>query len=81
VNYSANINDYVDSNPKKMGGKVCLKGTRFPVAQLIAELEDMTAGEIAIDFDLEPEIVFGFLNALSLELDEVPLNINNCKVG
>lgn len=41
------------SDPAVMGGKPCVAGTRFPVARLLAELEDRSLREVCDDFELD----------------------------
>ena len=41
-------------NPDILGGKLCLAGTRFPVARLFAELaEGYTVSKVADEYDLD----------------------------
>ena len=47
----------IDAVPGKMGGRPCLRGTRMPVAQLVASLFDCSGKEYADDFDIEPKLV------------------------
>jgi uncharacterized protein (DUF433 family) len=59
----------VDIDPHIRGGAPVLKGTRFTVAQTLAELADKLAvEELASEFDLDPTIIRDMLRALSLLL-------------
>ena len=61
------LDAYVDAYPDKMGGVPCLRGTRFPVAQLIAELvaSGDALGYLIDDFDLPRSVVCGFMQSLA----------------
>ncbi len=48
--------DRIFINPKKLGGKPCIKGTRIPVAMVLELLEDgLTFNEIIQDY--YPQII------------------------
>jgi uncharacterized protein (DUF433 family) len=59
----------VEVDPERRGGVPVLRGTRFPVAQVLAELaETEGAEEVAENFDLEARAIRDLLNAFSLLL-------------
>lgn len=65
------LRNCVEVNANKRGGVPVLKGTRFTVAQLFAEIaEGRSAGEIAEDFDLELEMIKEVLHGFSIHLDQ-----------
>lgn len=48
-----------------------VKGTRFPVARVFAELTDCTDyKEVAEDYDLDPEIVKGVIAEIAIMFDQ-----------
>jgi len=58
---------YVETRPKKLGGTPVLKGTRFSLSQLFAELADSDAvKDIAVDFDLDADQLQSCLHAFAL---------------
>jgi len=62
----------VDIDPKKCGGRACVKGTRFTVSQLVAELgDDQTLDEVASSFDLKREACLKALEWAGWCLDEL----------
>lgn len=64
------LKDCVEVNPQKRGGAPVLKGTRFSVAQLLAEIaEGRGVAEIAADFDLDLELIKKLLEGLALSFD------------
>jgi uncharacterized protein (DUF433 family) len=64
------IRDCVEVNPNKRGGVPVLKGTRFTVAQLFAELgEGRSLGEIAEDFELDPTMMKKLMESFAIQLD------------
>ncbi len=58
----------VEIDRDRMGGMPVLQGTRFPVAQLIAEVAEM-ADDLSEDFDLDLELVTDFLDELANQFD------------
>ncbi|MGA2700718.1 MAG: DUF433 domain-containing protein [Isosphaeraceae bacterium] len=59
-----------ETNPKKCGGVPVLRGTRFTLAQVLAELADgRDVRGIADDFDLQIELLKDFLQGLAIYLD------------
>jgi len=65
--------DYVMTDPEIMSGVPVLKGTRFPIAQILAELaNDYSISEIAEDFNLDENKITGFLNNLAEEFNKNP---------
>ena len=64
------LRECTETNPKKCGGVPVLRGTRFTLAQVLAELADgRDVREIADDFDLQIELLKGFLQGLAICLD------------
>jgi uncharacterized protein (DUF433 family) len=64
------LREYVEIDVLKRGGVPVLKGTRFTVAQLLAELaEGRSTSEIAEDFELEGEVIKNVLENLAILLD------------
>lgn len=60
----------VEVNPNKRGGIPVLRGTRFTVAQILAEISDgRSVHDLCKAFDLDEELVVHFLQALSIYLD------------
>ena len=63
------LHDVVQINPRRAGGVPVLAGTRFTVAQTLAELAESTGvSEVADNYDLNPETIREMLNGLSLIL-------------
>jgi len=60
--------EFVEVDPDRASGRPVLRGTRFPVAQLLAELADggFSLGEIATDYELDYQEAQRFLEALSI---------------
>lgn len=55
-----------------MGGTPVIKGTRFPVSQVLAELsEGYTVYDIADHFDYDPELVISVLKELADNISEL----------
>lgn len=68
------IEDSLEANRKKCSGVLILKGTRFPLSQLFAELADgKSIKSIARSFDLDREQMSNFLHAIAVRLD-VPVS-------
>jgi uncharacterized protein (DUF433 family) len=65
------LDDCVEVHPGKRGSVPVLAGTRFTLAQLLAELAegDRSVDQIAANFDLDSEAVRAFLEGLSIYLD------------
>jgi len=64
------LRDYIESDPKRLGGIPVFKGTRFSVPQLFAELADSDAiADIAADLDLSAAKLRKFLHALAVYLN------------
>ena len=64
------LKDCVEVNPQKRSGVPVLKGTRFTVAQLLAEIaEGRSVAEIAEDFDVDKALIQRLLEGLALCLD------------
>lgn len=65
------LQDCTEVNPRKCGGKPVLKGTRFTLAQLLAEVADgRDLPTIAEDFDLNLNTMIEFLQGFSIILDQ-----------
>lgn len=59
------INDYIEVNPRKLGGTPVFRETRIPVYVLFDYLEEGYTVEAFLDeYDIDPEIVRGFLRAV-----------------
>jgi uncharacterized protein (DUF433 family) len=64
------LRDCTEVNPRKCGGVPVLKGTRFSLAQVLAEIaEGRSVTELAEDFDLEPALIKEFLEGMAIALD------------
>ncbi len=64
------LRDCVEVNPNKRGGIPVLKGTRFTIAQLFAELADgRNVVDVAEAFELDLDSVKTLLQGLSTHLD------------
>jgi uncharacterized protein (DUF433 family) len=61
------LDEAIDVDPEIHGGAAVLKGTRFPVAQILAELTETGAiTELSEEFDLDPHKVRTLFEAMSL---------------
>jgi uncharacterized protein (DUF433 family) len=59
------INDYIEVNPRKLGGTPVFRETRIPVYVLFDYLEEgYTVEEFLDEYDVDPELVHRFLRAL-----------------
>lgn len=59
------VNDFIEVNPRKMGGTPVFRGTRIPVYILFDYLEEGHTVEEFIDqYDIDPDLVHGFLQAV-----------------
>ncbi len=69
------LSECVEIHPAKRGAVPVLRGTRFTLAQLLAELAEgnRTLNEIAEDFDLDAATARAFLEGLSIYLDHPAL--------
>jgi uncharacterized protein (DUF433 family) len=64
------LRDCVEVNPNKRGGVPVLRGTRFTVAQLFAEIgEGRSIGDIAEDFELDLAVIKELFESFSIQLD------------
>jgi uncharacterized protein (DUF433 family) len=64
------LRNCVEMNPRKRGGIPVLKGTRFTLAQILAEIaEGRDVNELAEDFELDLELIKEFLHGLAICLD------------
>lgn len=60
---------FIEQDPDRAGGKPVLQGTRFTVAQLLAELaEGRTLDELAQDAGLDRQVMVGALRELALKV-------------
>ena len=63
------LQESIEINPRRAGGVPVLAGTRFTVAQTLAELARSSGvSEIAGNYDLDPKAIREMLNGLSLIL-------------
>jgi len=59
------VNDYIEVNPKKLGGTPVFRGTRIPVRILFDYLDEGGTVNTFLDqYDIDPDLVHGFLGAL-----------------
>ena len=59
------INDYIEVNPRKLGGTPVFRETRIPVYVLFDYLEEGYTVEAFLDeYDINPEVVHGFMRAI-----------------
>jgi uncharacterized protein (DUF433 family) len=66
----AMLRDTVEIDPDIMGGVPVLKGTRFPIPQLIAEIADgRSVDNLASTFSLDRNQIENFLHGLAIHLD------------
>ena len=64
------LRDCTEVNPKKRGGVPVLKGTRFTLAQILAEIaEGRSIVDLAEDFELDSELIKEFLEGIAISLD------------
>ncbi len=64
------LRDSIDIDPEKRGGVPMVKGTRVPVATILAELaEGATIGGVAADLDLDPEILRKMIQGIAGHFD------------
>jgi uncharacterized protein (DUF433 family) len=64
------LRDCTQVNPRKCGGIPVLKGTRFSLAQVLAEIaEGRSVSELAEHFKLEPAMIKEFLEGMAIALD------------
>jgi uncharacterized protein (DUF433 family) len=64
------MHESIEINKNKRGGVPVLKGTRIPVAQIIAELANNSSlSEIADDLDLDEDSIRCFLQEMANHLD------------
>jgi len=64
------LNECIDVDANLRGGIPVVKGTRFPVSQLLAEIADseLLSG-LALEFSLDGEVIRRLLEGLSICLD------------
>jgi uncharacterized protein (DUF433 family) len=69
------LSECVEIDPAKRSGVPVLRGTRFTLAQLLAELAEgkRTVDQIAEDFDLDAATARASLEGLSIYLDHPAL--------
>ena|ERR1700733_10220976 len=64
------LKDSVETDIDRLGGIPVLAGTRFSVAQILAELaDDTTVSKLAKNFKLDAEMIRSFLRGIAIELD------------
>jgi len=58
-------NDFIEVNPKKLGGTPVFRGTRIPVYVLLDYFEEgYSTEEFLEQYDIDPDLAYGFLRAL-----------------
>lgn len=61
----------IEAHPDKRGGVPVIRGTRFKIAQLLAEFSDSSAVyDIAKDYDLNPKQIKSILRLMATYLDQ-----------
>ncbi|MBI1916976.1 MAG: DUF433 domain-containing protein [Planctomycetes bacterium] len=64
------LRECVEWNPGKHEGVLVLRGTRFPISQIFAEMsEGLSINDIAADFELDLGMLRALLEGLSIHLD------------
>lgn len=64
------LRDTIDIDPEKRGGVPVVKGTRVPVATILAELaEDATISSVADDRALDATVLQKILQGIAIHLD------------
>jgi uncharacterized protein (DUF433 family) len=64
------LSDVIEIHHEIRGGVPVIKGSRIPIAKILAELgEDMTLSEIADDYNLNIQQVRMFIQGLAILLD------------
>lgn len=64
------LRECIEVNPNKRGGIPVIRGTRFTVAQLLAEIaEGRSLNEIAEDFEIDLHLLKKLLESMSIYLD------------
>jgi uncharacterized protein (DUF433 family) len=64
------LKDWIEVDPLKRSGVPVLRGTRFTVSQMLAELADgRSSVELAEDFDLDIVVIQNVLHGFSIYLD------------
>lgn len=64
------LSELIEISPAKLGGAPVLKGTRFSLAQLLAQLGDGDSLEdLVSNFDLDRDQLSGVLHALAKSFD------------
>jgi uncharacterized protein (DUF433 family) len=59
------VNEYIEVNPKKLGGTPVFRGTRIPIYVLFDYLEEgYSVDEFLEQYDLDPDLVHGFMRAV-----------------
>ncbi len=71
-----NLPNCIEVSPDKRSGIPVLKGTRLPVAQIIAELaENQRLSKIVEDYELDEDLLVQLLQEISIHLN----NSNLCR--
>lgn len=61
----------VDCDPRILGGKYVLPGTRFPLYRILADIaDDASVSEIAEDYSLDPEQIKGLFQYAAAALEK-----------
>ena len=61
--------ELTEANPRKCGGKLTIRDTRFTVAQLIAEIADSRHDEVCDNYDLDNDDVMKILHSVAVAID------------
>lgn len=71
MTYAAHLlNEVIEINAKKASGTPVLRGTRFKIAQILAELaDDKSVSKLAREFDLDREKIEEMLHGMAILLD------------
>jgi uncharacterized protein (DUF433 family) len=64
------LRDSVTIDTQVRGGVPVLRGTRVPIAQILAEVaDDAKVSEIAENLDIDPDLIVAILEGLAIHLD------------
>ena len=65
------LENFVDVDPNRRGGKPCLKNTRMTVAQIIAQIaEGDSVDDLVEDMELDRDTLVGLLEGLAVVLEK-----------
>jgi uncharacterized protein (DUF433 family) len=69
------LREFIEINPRKRGGVPVLRGTRFKLAQVFAQIADGdSVKDLVDDLDLNSEQLTGLLHAMAIVLDRPVTN-------